>query len=118
MRKFVFFPLVALLFLVGCSDALGVGRGSVDGQWTARVDGEEVWMTLREDNRGRITGSGDWGWDPIYIRGDRRGSEIYLVFEFDRYSPVNFDGTLRNREIEGRITGSGWRGEYVTFWRD
>jgi hypothetical protein len=118
MRSIVIFPLIALLFLVGCVDAVGVGRGSVDGQWTARVDGENVWMSLREDRQGRITGSGDWGWDPIYIRGDRRGSSVYLVFEFDRFNPISFDGDLRGREIDGRLTGSGYTGVRVTFWRD
>jgi hypothetical protein len=118
MRKFVLFPLLALLFLVGCSDAVGVGSRSVDGEWTARVDGEDVWMSLREDSRGRVTGSGDWGWDRVYVRGDRRGSDVYLVFEFDRFSPINFDGSLRSGELDGRLTGSGWTGQRVTFRRD
>ncbi len=118
MRKLVLFPLLALLFLAGCSDALGIDGRSVSGEWTARVDSENVWMSLREDGRGRITGSGEWGWDHVYVSGDRRGSEVYLVFEFDRYSPITLDGTIRNREIDGRLTGSGWRGDRVTFWRD
>jgi len=117
MRRSIIFPLFALLFLVGCVDSVGVGRSSVDGNWSARVDGENVWVTLRED-RGRITGTGDWGWDRVYVRGDRRGSEVFLLFEFDRFSPIQFDGTVRGREIDGRLTGSGYRGEYVTFWRD
>jgi hypothetical protein len=81
MRKFVLFPLVALLFLAGCSDALGIDGRSANGEWTARVDGENVWVSLREDSRGRITGSGEWGWDDVWVTGDRRGSDIYLVFE-------------------------------------
>jgi hypothetical protein len=117
MRRFVIFPLFALLLLAGCSDVVGISSRSVDGDWTARVDGETIWVTLREDSRGRITGSGEWGWSQVYVSGDRRGSDVYLIFEFDRFSPVTLDGTLRNREIDGRLQGSGYN-QYITLRRD
>jgi hypothetical protein len=117
MRRLVLFPLFALLLLAGCSDAIGISSRTVDGDWTARVDGETIWVTLREDNRGRITGAGEWGWSEVYVSGDRQGSEVYLMFEFDRFSPVTLEGTLRGREIDGRLRGSGYN-QRITLRRD
>lgn len=119
MRRMVWAPLlvVVALALGGCQDVVGIGHNSVDGQWSARVDGETIWISLRDD-RGRIRGSGDWGYDPIYVNGERYNSEVYLYFEFNRYNPIEFEGRVRNREIDGRLYGSGYNGVRVRFQRD
>lgn len=119
MRKMVMAPLlmVAVLLLAGCQDVVGIGQRSLDGQWSARIDGETVWLSLRDD-RGRIHGSGDWGYDGVYVDGERYNSEVYLHFEFNRYSPIEFEGRVRNRDIEGHLYGSGYNGMRVRFQRD
>ena len=105
-------------FLAGCSDAVGIGLGrSVDGAWAATVDYEDIFVTLTED-RGEIWGSGSWGFDAVRVRGNRAGADVSLVFEFSAYNPINFQGTLRGDRLEGWLTGSGFRGDPATFWRD
>jgi hypothetical protein len=111
------FPLLLALLLGACGDLTGLGGRSLDGEWSARIDGEEVWMSLRDD-RGEVWGDGEWGWDDVYVSGDRDGSEVYLAFEFDRYRPIEFEGTIRGREIEGRLYGSGLDGRRIRFYRD
>ena len=118
MRKLALLPLLLLTLLItACDDLTGPGRRSLDGEWVARFDGEEVWFSLRDD-RGDIRGSGEWGRDDVFVNGDRHDSDVYLVFEFDRFSPIEFEGEIRNREIDGRLYGSGLDGERVRFRRD
>lgn len=118
MRRLAFIPLLLVVLLLGaCTDITGVGSRTLDGRWSARIDGETIWISLRDD-RGRIRGSGEWGWDEVYINGDRYGSEVYLYFEFNRYNPIEFEGRISRREFEGRIYGSGYHGERVRFRRD
>jgi hypothetical protein len=118
MRRITVFPLLlSALLLGGCDELGGLGGRSIDGEWRARIDGEEVWVTLRDD-RGEIRGSGDWGFDDVYVTGDRFDSDVYLEFEFYDYDPIDFEGVVRGREIEGRFFGSGLDGERVRFYRD
>lgn len=118
MRRLTFVPLLLTILLLGaCEDLTGVGRRSLDGEWTTRFDGEQVWVSLRDD-RGDVRGSGEWGWDEVFVSGERFDSDVYLVFEFDRYSPIEFEGEIRGGEIEGRFFGSGLDGERVRFRRD
>lgn len=118
MRRIFMLPLLILiLLLTSCHDLSGLGGRSVDGQWRARLDGEDVWMSLRED-RGEIWGFGEWGYDEVYISGERIESEVYLLFEFNRFNPVELEGSIRGREIDGWLHGSGWSGERVRFYRE
>jgi hypothetical protein len=43
---------------------------------------------------------------------------VYLQFEFDGYNPIDFEGIVTGREIDGRLYGSGLSGEYIRFYRD
>lgn len=109
--------MIAGLF-AGCSDAVGIGGGrSVNGSWSGTVDREDIYLTLTED-RGQIWGSGSWGYDAVTVSGNRAGPEISFVVDFAAYNPVNFQGTIRNNQLEGWLTGSGYRGDGVVFWRD
>lgn len=119
MRRVLLLPMLLIAaFLAGCSDVTGIGGGrSVEGQWAGTVDREDIFMTLSEDN-GRIHGSGTWGPDVITIDGTRSGSNVSLVFEFSEYEPVNLQGSISNDRIEGWVTGSGYRDEPATLWRD
>lgn len=118
MRRLALLPILLVTLLLGaCDDLTGPGGRSLDGQWVARVEGEQVWLSLRDDGRD-IRGSGEWGYDDIYVSGERRSSDVYLVFEFDRYNPIELEGRINNREIEGRLYGSGLDGERVRFRRD
>jgi hypothetical protein len=110
-------PLLLTLLLGACSDVTGLGGRSLDGEWYATIDGEEVWVSLQDD-RGDVWGDGDWGFDGVYVTGERNSSDVYLEFRFDRYSPVQLDGTVRGDEINGRLRGSGYDGVYVRFYRD
>lgn len=105
------------LLLSACDDVTGLAGRSIEGTWRARVDGEDVRINLYEDG-GRISGTGTWGYDRILIDGDRSGTEVYLEFDFSGYNPIEFEGTVYNREMEGWLHGSGFRGEPTTFWRD
>ena len=117
MRRITIFPLLLLALLLGaCDDVSGLGARSVDGDWLARIDGEEVFMSLRDD-RGEIRGTGAWGWDEALVTGDRFDSEVDLRFTFDRYEPIEIEGVVRGNEIDGRVYGSGYDGERVRFER-
>lgn len=113
--------LMILMFAglsAGCSDAVGIGGGrSVNGSWIATVDREDIYLTLTED-RGQIWGSGSWGYDPVTVNGNRAGSEISLIIDFAAYNPINFQGSIRDNQLEGRLSGSGYRGDGIVFWRD
>ena len=118
MRRLALLPvLLATLFLGACDDLTAPGSRSLDGQWSARIDGEEVWVSLRDD-RGDIRGSGDWGFDDVSVRGERIDSEVYLIFEFDDFNPIELEGEIVSREIDGRLYGSGLEGDRVRFRRD
>ena len=118
MRRVALLPLLLFSLLVGaCDDLAGLDGRSVDGEWRARIQGEEVRMSLRDD-RGDVRGRGEWGYDDVFITGDRQGSDLYLEFEFDDFNPIEFEGSIANREIEGRVYGSGLDGERVRFYRD
>lgn len=118
MRRLVLLPLLLAVVLLGaCSDLTGPGSRSLEGEWVARIEGEEVWFSARDD-RGDIRGSGEWGIDDVYVTGERRDSDVYIVFEFDRFNPIELEGEIRNREIDGRLYGSGYDGVRVRFVRD
>lgn len=118
MRRLTLIPLLLLIVLLGaCDDISGVGGRDMDGSWSARVDGETVWLSLRDD-RGLIRGSGEWGYDDIYVDGERRDGEVWLIFEFNRYNPIEFEGRVRRSELEGRLYGSGYDGVRVRFRRE
>ena len=118
MRKFAMLPLLMLiLFVAACDDITGVGGRSLEGDWTARVEGEQIWLSIRDD-RGDVRGSGEWGYDDIWISGERMDSDVYLIFEFDRYNPIELEGRISGGEIEGRLYGSGYDGERVQFRRE
>ena len=117
MRRLVLIPLLLVVVLGACTDATGTGRRTLDGEWSARIDGETVWLSLREDG-GSIRGSGEWGRDALYITGERYNDEVHLVLEFSRFNPIELEGRLVNRELEGRLYGSGYQGERVRFQRD
>lgn len=118
MRRFVLLPMLILtLGVSACEDVTGIGSRSTDGEWSARIDGEDVWISLRDD-RGEIRGSGEWGYDDVVLYGERRDDDVFLVFDFDDFNPVELDGVVRNDEIEGRLRGSGYDGERVVFRRD
>lgn len=118
MRRLALLPLLlAALILGACDDVTGLGGRSLDGEWSARIDGEEVWVSLRDDG-GEIRGSGEWGYDDVFVTGERDGSEVYLVFEFDDYNPIELEGAIVSREIDGRLYGSGLEGERVRFRRE
>ena len=118
MRRLSIIPLLLLFVLLGaCDDITGPGSRSLDGQWSARIAGETVWISLR-DSRGVIRGSGEWGYDHIYVDGERFSNDVFLVFDFGRYNPIEFEGRVRNRELEGRVYGSGYHGERVRFRRE
>ncbi len=51
------------------------------------------------------------------MTGDRRGSDVSLRFEFDRYNPIDFEGTVQSRQIQGRVYGSGLNGELLQLYR-
>ena len=119
MRRVFFLPLLLIAAILGgCDDVTGVGGGrNVEGRWSGTVDREDIYLTLVEDN-GRIHGSGTWGPDPMTVDGTRSGSDLSLVFEFSEFSPVSLQGEIRNDRIEGWVTGSGYRDEPATLWRD
>jgi hypothetical protein len=118
MRRLALLPLLlAALFFGACDDLTGPGRRSLDGEWSTRIDGEEVWVSLRDDG-GEIRGSGEWGFDDIFITGERNDTDVYLIFEFDGFNPIELEGEIVSREIEGRLYGSGFGGERVRFRRD
>lgn len=118
MRRLTLIPLLLLFGVLGaCGDITGPGSRSFDGEWSARVDGEIVWFSLR-DSRGDIRGDGEWGYDYIYVDGERFDRDVYLVFEFNRYSRIEFEGRLSSSEIDGRIYGSGFDGKRVRFRRE
>jgi hypothetical protein len=117
MRWVTIVSLLLLAPLLGaCDDVAGLGTRSVDGEWRAAIDREEVWLSLR-DHRGEIRGSGRWGYDDVFVRGERFGSEVRIEFDFDRYAPIELEGVVRGRDIEGRLYGSGFHGERVRFHR-
>lgn len=111
--------LLTTLTVAACDDLIGLGLGSVDGEWSTRLEGETVWIHLRDD-RGVIRGSGEWGWDDLTVRGDRRGTRVNLLFRFDydEFRPIEFEGSLYAGRLEGRIYGSGYYGERVNFRRE
>lgn len=109
--------LLMAVALGACDDLTRPGSRSLDGDWSARVDGESVWVTLRDDGD-QIRGSGDWGRDEVYVTGERRHDDVYLMFDFLQYNPIELEGRLVNGEIEGRLYGSGYDGELVRFRRD
>ncbi len=74
-------------------------------------------MSLRDDD-GEIRGSGEWGYDDVFITGERTGSDLYLEFDFARFNPIELEGNIQNREINGRLYGSGLDGDRVRFYRD
>ena len=113
----ILLPLLLVLLLGACSDVTGLGGRSLDGEWRANIDGEDVWVSLQDD-RGDVWGDGAWGYDDVYVSGDRTGSDVYLSFEFDRYDPIDLEGTVRGGVIEGRLYGSGLDGEHVRFYRE
>jgi len=119
MRKLGIIPLLLLIVVLSaCHDIAGPGRGgSLDGQWSGRVDGESIWVSLR-DNRGDVRGSGDWGYDRVDVRGERYSSEVYLRFDFRQYNSIELEGRIRGREIEGRLYGSGYDGQRIRLRRD
>lgn len=117
MRRTALIPVLLVLALGACTDLVGPGARSLEGRWSARVDGETVRITLTDDSRG-IRGSGEWGRDHVYVTGDRRYDEVYLFFEFSRYNPIELEGRAFSGEIEGRLYGSGYRGDPVRFERD
>jgi hypothetical protein len=109
---------ITLLLATGCEDVSGIGGGrSLSGVWSASVDREDIFVTLTED-RGQIHGSGSWGYDAVTVVGNRAGADVSLVFEFYDFNPINFQGSLAHNRIDGWLTGSGFRGESATFWRD
>lgn len=112
----VFLLLVASLLLGACGDVVAIGGRSVEGEWRGTVQGERVWLWLEEDGR-QVWGSGEWGYDPVYVSGDHFGSDVYLLFEFDLYTPIELEGVVRGNELEGRLYGSGLAGERVRFHR-
>ena len=117
MRRITIYPLLLLALLLGaCDDISGLGRRSVDGDWLARIDGDEVFLTLRDDD-GNIWGSGAWGWDEVIVTGDRFDSDVEMQFAFDRYAPIAFEGVVRGNELDGRLYGSGYDGVRVRFDR-
>lgn len=119
MRRSVLLPLLLSAFLLGgCGDVTGIGTGgSVTGTWSGTVDREDIYLTLTED-RGRIHGSGSWGFDAVTVTGHRARSDVSLVIEFFDFQPINFQGSVMNDRMDGWVTGSGFRGNPVTFWRD
>jgi hypothetical protein len=118
MPRLALIPLLLLIMVLGaCTDFTGPGGRALDGDWSARIDGDLVWLSLREDYDG-IRGSGDWGRDVVYVTGERYGNEVYLVIDFRYYNPIEFEGRLVNREIDGRLYGSGYQGERVRFRRE
>ena len=119
MRAFAVIPILLIAMLTtGCGDATGIGGGrAVTGIWSGVVEREDIFLTLTED-RGQITGSGNWGFDAVTITGNRAGSDVSLNFQFFEYEPINFQGRMSNDRMEGWLTGSGFRGEAATFWRD
>jgi len=118
MRRLAFLPLLFVsLFLASCDDVSGLGSRDLDGEWVAWVEGEEVWFSVR-DNRGSVRGSGEWGFDGIYVTGDRYHSEVWLRFEFGWFNPIEFEGEIRGRELRGRLYGSGYDGVRVRFRRE
>ncbi|MQA92683.1 MAG: hypothetical protein GEU90_21080 [Gemmatimonas sp.] len=118
MRRLALLPLLlAALFLGACDDVIGTGQRSLDGEWSARIGGDEVWISLRDD-RGDIRGSGEWGFDDVFVTGERYNSDVYLSFEFDRFNPIELEGVIESREIEGTLYGSGLQGERVRFRRE
>lgn len=118
MRKLALMPVLLLMVVLGaCTDIAGPGHRSLDGQWSARIDGETVWLSLREDRHG-IRGSGDWGRDAFHVTGDRYGNQVHLHFDFWHFNPIEFEGRLTSREIDGRVYGSGYRGDRVRFRRE
>jgi hypothetical protein len=119
MRRVVLVPMLVLAAVLGgCDDVTGIGGGrSVEGQWSGTVDREDIFLTLSEDD-GRIHGSGSWGPDAITVDGTRSGSDVSLVFEFSDFDPANLQGEIANDRIEGWVTGSGYRDEPATLWRD
>lgn len=117
MSRTALIPMLLMAVLGGCVDFTGPGSRSLDGDWSARVDGETVWVTLRDDGR-VIRGSGDWGRDDVYVTGERDRDEVHLVFEFLDFNPIELEGRILSGEIEGRLYGSGYHGEVVRFRRD
>lgn len=118
MRRIALLPLLLLGLLLGaCDDLTGLGGRSVEGEWSARIEGEEVWMSLRDDGR-EVWGSGEWGFDRVSISGERIGSDLVLVFDFAGFNPIEFEGSVLGRELEGRLYGSGYDGERVSFYRE
>lgn len=117
-RVILLLVLLSPFVIAGCGDVTGVAGGrSVSGVWSGTVDREDIFLTLTED-RGRIQGSGSWGFDAVTVTGNRAGSDISLVFEFFDFEPINLQGTVSGNTIEGWLTGSGFRGDPATLWRD
>ena len=119
MRRLALLPLLLLtaLTLGACDQVTGISGRSVDGRWSARIGGEDVWLSLRDD-RGDIRGSGEWGYDDVYVTGERNDTDVYLRFEFDQYNPIELEGVIIDRDLEGRLYGSGLDGDRVRFRRD
>ena len=69
-------------------------------------------------DRGLIRGSGEWGYDDVYVDGERDDGEIWLIIEFNHYNPIEFEGRVRGSELEGYLYGSGYDGVRVRFRRE
>ncbi|MDR0786742.1 MAG: hypothetical protein LBG44_02645 [Gemmatimonadota bacterium] len=109
--------MLASPLLAGCGDLASLVLQDLDGRWVSRVDGEKILLRVNDD-RGYLSGTGEWGADNVYVSGDREESRVLLTIEFGRFNPIEFEGQLEGWDLKGRLYGSGYDGTWVVFRRE